>query len=520
MTSLIITLYQSMHCVTCQLLFHTILSSRQTAMVTLMDELKEVLLKALPNLSEDVQELLIERLISSDLESKDDLRYVKQDDIADLLPVIQQRKLLDAFKLASSQFSTPSTSSPAPSCSASNVTEDSQPSSHMQKTWPESFQVPWNLMPADIHSAISDGKRPSPAARRQMIRVIADEMRKNEANRTRSQCLTVCRNIVRQYPNSFADQLDNGQLLGSGYTSLLIEVKNRIENLNRTSSFRQHRSTGSGNKRGPTDTYGCTRFQPSLPPDETEDTVENKRLNLQEIYSREGLNGADRAEIKQLMETTFYLQRCHINVLPAPAMEDLKTKWPYLFSQRGLYCHFELLTDIPILRTLELLSYCVLQLLMAHFSENITDLILLTDVSFLFMYTYYRLSYNDSFYNSTISDIERSINIPETPRLILLGIQTTLLTKLGIQPTFLTGLAAMFSTFYIFNLQYQEEAACTLEFIQRRFIGINPERGSKTARGKVVSKKTGKAAAKKSATVNPHVSTLLKKLMDFEWDFI
>lgn len=67
-------------------------------MVTLVDKLKEVFLRALPNLSEAVQEILIERLISSGLESREDLRYVKQDDIADLLPVIQQRKLLDVFK--------------------------------------------------------------------------------------------------------------------------------------------------------------------------------------------------------------------------------------------------------------------------------------------------------------------------------------------------------------------------------------------------------------------------------------
>ncbi|KAI4812803.1 hypothetical protein KUCAC02_024171 [Chaenocephalus aceratus] len=70
------------------------------------------------------------------------------------------------------------------------------------------------------------------------------------------------------------------------------------------------------------------------------------------------------------------------------------------------------------------------------------------------------------------------------------------------------------------NLQYQEEAACTLEFIQRRFIGINPERGTKAAQGKVVSKKSGRIVQKKSATVNTHVSVLIKKLMDFEWDFI
>ncbi len=37
----------------------------------------------------------------------------------------------------------------------------------------------------------------------------------------------------------------------------------------------------------------------------------------------------------------------------------------------------------------------------------------------------------------------------------------------GITPTFLTGLAAVFAIYYMLNLQYQEEAACTLEFIQR-----------------------------------------------------
>lgn len=47
-----------------QLLFHIILSSQQTAMATLKDELKEVLLRALPNLSEAVQDLLIERVIT------------------------------------------------------------------------------------------------------------------------------------------------------------------------------------------------------------------------------------------------------------------------------------------------------------------------------------------------------------------------------------------------------------------------------------------------------------------------
>ncbi|KAI4817334.1 hypothetical protein KUCAC02_010741 [Chaenocephalus aceratus] len=136
--------------------------------------------------------------------------------------------------------------------------------------------------------------------------------------------------------------------------------------------------------------------------------------------------------------------------------------------------------------------------------------------------------------SATAADIETTLTLPASPRLILLvsggtGQVTTgrwMITLEGrvisevITPTFLTGLVAVFAIYYIFNLQYQEEAAGTLEFIQRRFIGINPERGTKAIRDKVVSKKTAVIVQKKSATVNTHVSTPLKNLLDFEWDYI
>lgn len=52
----------------------------------------------LPNVSEETQSQLICRLQGSGLESKEDLKYVQQEDLVDFLPVIQVRKLLDAFK--------------------------------------------------------------------------------------------------------------------------------------------------------------------------------------------------------------------------------------------------------------------------------------------------------------------------------------------------------------------------------------------------------------------------------------
>ncbi|XP_034552593.1 uncharacterized protein LOC117822073 [Notolabrus celidotus] len=134
--------------------------------------------------------------------------------------------------------------------------------------------------------------------------------------------------------------------------------------------------------------------------------------------------------------------------------------------------------------------------------------------------------------SASAADVERTLTLPASPRLILLvagdgvtigrwmiSIESHVICE-GIQPSFITGLAAVFSTYYVFNLQYQDEAARTLEFVQRRLIGINPERGTKANQGKTVSKKSGKLVQKKAATVNPHVATLIKNLMDFEWGFI
>lgn len=124
--------------------------------------------------------------------------------------------------------------------------------------------------------------------------------------------------------------------------------------MNREVSFTCHRASRSSSKRGPSDSYVCSRFQPDFPPEETDETLEQSRQKLVEIYSQEGAGGAERAEVKNQMERTFCLQRRDINALPPPDAEDLRSQWPFLFTQKFIYGHFELLTDITVLRSLEL----------------------------------------------------------------------------------------------------------------------------------------------------------------------
>nr|XP_046254761.1 uncharacterized protein LOC124064385 [Scatophagus argus] len=357
-------------------------------MSSIGDEIKLIILKALPNLSEDTQKQVITALEISGAESTEDLKYVQQDDIKDLLPVIQQRKLLEAFRMAatvtldlqmlpddSTHASLTSLSSPLP-CSSSSLSslssslsssEPSTPctshrlrqSANISSKWHETFEVPWDKIPA-------------PDKRRQMIRIVADEMRKYEVNPTCSECRIICQNIVKQYPSSFADMTTRGVIIAGGFTSLLSQLKTRIENINHAGTLKRHRtSRWSGQLQRPTDSYGCTQFQPDPPPEETNETLEQKRQQLVNIYRQEAV------------------------VVTGVAHPPLA--WPPF---------------PPLL---------------------IGGLVVLL------------------FWLRRCSRSGREV-VPDAER---------------IQKTFITGLAAVFATYYVFNLQYQEEAARTLEFVQR-----------------------------------------------------
>ncbi|TRY93720.1 hypothetical protein DNTS_002151 [Danionella cerebrum] len=221
------------------------------------------------------------------------------------------------------------------------------------------------------------------------------------------------------------------------------------------------------------DTAQGTR--PPLPPGESYDSLELKRQKMEEIHLHEGLTGAERGDVCKLME--FFKGK--------PTNDEVRN-----ILSRGE-------NDVTAM---------ALQLLLAHFKENLDGLVLQADEF------------------AIPSDIQQSLHLPESQSLSnrrwMLSMEGHVVCE-GAQPNFVSGLAALFSTFYNFNLQYQEEAACTLEFVQRRFLDINPERGSKAKKGKVTSKKTGHVVhKKKNSTVNPHVSSLLRKLADFEWDFV
>ncbi|MED6282576.1 hypothetical protein CHARACLAT_033578 [Characodon lateralis] len=73
-------------------------------------------------------------------------------------------------------------------------------------------------------------------------------------------------------------------------------------------------------------------------------------------------------------------------------------------------------------------------------------------------------------------------------------------------PSFISALCRMFGSYYCFNIHYPSELASTLEFLQRCFFSINPEKGTK------VENKN----SKRGLSVNPRVLTLIQELSDHE----
>ncbi|KAI4799917.1 hypothetical protein KUCAC02_016455 [Chaenocephalus aceratus] len=69
-----------------------------------------------------------------------------------------------------------------------------------------------------------------------------------------------------------------------------------------------------------------------------------------------------------------------------------------------------------------------------------------------------------------------------------------------------SALCMMFGSYYCFNIAYPSELASTLEFVQRCFSSINPEKGTKVEKTRT-----------SRLHVNPRVLTLIQELLDHEW---
>lgn len=115
--------------------------------------------------------------------------------------------------------------------------------------------VPWSKMPPMLTQALDAEERPDPRLRREMVRIIVDDLNKPGLKLPRTKELgRIAQAIVNKYPKSFADNI-GGMVVGSGYESLLKQLVNKVDNATRPNPNKRKLSTDSGKSLKTIDSY-------------------------------------------------------------------------------------------------------------------------------------------------------------------------------------------------------------------------------------------------------------------------
>ncbi|KAF6738297.1 hypothetical protein FQA47_016967, partial [Oryzias melastigma] len=505
--------------------------------------------EVLPDLPEMSKDILEEHLQSLGVDTDEDLQFIEEADLLTVLRPIQARKVLAAWKLKYCSFSTPAAPEAVlPMMSRSPGSSSSTSSNSCQSPevdWVTTFVVPWDKLPEELMQLLERGKRPNPRLRREMIRIVANEMMRKSSRISKSNSTEVAKQMVAKYPSSLQDVIE-GDVIGAGYHSLVKQLQNRIENMKRSSTpkIRKRKTfiesdtdeVSSEQRAEVQDTYGCTKWDVKfLPLGETTESQLAKKEKLKKLLQE---CGANPDEMKHLMEMTFYTQRKEVN--HGKAIKSLLDEWPFWFEEQGMAVHFKELTGLDLkqtfLRNLDLkgkrlliyfntecvkksktfqqalLKFKVMRGQQGDCSADVMEMVLL-------LLSYFNEKEEAMFCHVDDVCLPEEVKADElnlTPTIVVCGRSCFSAGKFMLSldrnlveaniTSFISALCMMFASYYNFNIHYPLELASTLEFLQRCFFSINPERGTKVEK-----------RAKSRLSVNPRVLTLIQELSDFEW---
>ena len=245
-----------------------------------------------------------------------------------------------------------STAATCTSNTHTSVLESNDTPGTSSEDWSSSYKVPWHKFPKKLMEKCSKEERPDPCERREMIRIIMDDITALHVAPKRKELRKVAHQILGKFRKSFADVI-NDELIGDGSATLLQQLESRKENLQRMTMPRKRPKSSTADRDQPPrknskmelDSFGCikTQWNPELPVGESQDTQEEKKKFLQNEYDKLYWSVDN---VSKLMTATYSSQRHGIN--DKKNIEDLLKEWPFLAEEKWLFEHFHRLTEIDL----------------------------------------------------------------------------------------------------------------------------------------------------------------------------
>ncbi|KAF3834364.1 hypothetical protein F7725_025568 [Dissostichus mawsoni] len=486
-----------------------------------MEPVKELVKKAIPSLSSDKMDALMARLVELGVQCEDDMILVEAPDIQDTLPLIQCRRLVKAFQgdsQAAPQFRSPGpTSTPLPQSDDLPPTPPETlpahtPSAHSPSCEP--YSIPWHKMPSKLMDVLGEKKWVKSKERLQMVRIVVDDyLHKHPGRPGRSKLMEIAKNIVGQYPLSFkqTEPFGNMPFAKDGCGPLFTQLENRVENIKRTSTPGKRRAEGGEGevqrkkKSRNSDRYGCVEWDVAVEGTESRAELLSKRNELKSAFKT---HDPQESSVRKLMAETYPIQRETIN--DGTNVKVLKEEWPFLFEAAHLFDHAS-----------RLLGFSVQNKLAQELSKKEPGINNFLDTKGMKMgegpvqlicgIVRYFKENPDHLFCKNEDSADAELSLPCTPCILIRGdhlfeiaVDQEVVNDHITSP--IVALSYAFCLLYVCNIEYPKEMSLTLEFMQRVFFGINPDRGSKA-----------EMKGKKQHHIPPKLSKLVTELKEFDW---
>ncbi|XP_076746561.1 uncharacterized protein LOC143421246 isoform X2 [Maylandia zebra] len=453
-----------------------------------MELVKNYVKKAMPSLSSDQMDTLMAKLEELGVLSVDDLSLVDPEDIKDTLPFIQCKRFVRAVKALEADSQTPPQfTRPGPSSTPEpqRFQLPSTPPETADSPSQDAYSVPWHKFPSKVMDELREKKYIMGKDRREMVRIVAEDyLHKHPGRPGRQKLRELASMIVGQYPASFklTEPFGNKPFAKDGSETLFRQLEHRIENMKRPQSSLKRQAGGENStKKRPrnSDLYGCVAWDPIIEGAVCREDLLSKRDELKRAFQTQDLQ---ESSVRKLMTETYPIQREILND-DDTTIAVVKDEWPFLFEVPHLFDHAS-----------KLLGFSVQNKLAQELSKKekgINDFLdskgmkmgegpiqLICGISKYFKEDSYKL-----FHKKEIS-ADPEVELPVTPCILIRGDQQFKIAVDGLLvndhiTSPIVALSYVFSMFYVCNVQYPPEMAFTLEFMQRVFFGVNPERGSK-----------------------------------------
>lgn len=276
---------------------------------------------------------------------------------------------------------------------------------HITNGWEEKFDIPWTSLPSAILKTLNSGKHLPPKMRHVVIRTICEKIYNITKHPGRKALNNIAQKITLKYPQ-LLDKIC-GDVIGTGYDSISMQLINRMENLNRSTSLK--------NRWTPTDVKSKRRKRIYAGQDGTssEDEPDTAAfVMLKELFDK-GPKFYNEDQVIKLLNCTYTQQR---HLIDNETIDTVVKECPFLFTKVGLLTHFNKLVGFNLEEKLQefyqtkanvILSYfkeikdedikkitekavddehkiaVLIKLIMAHFKENEDGLFIIKPVSAL-----------------------------------------------------------------------------------------------------------------------------------------